>query len=180
MLFRSLQLNQWKNTSKVIEWFKQIANKDKCKFLIFDVCEFYPSIKENLLKEALQFAEQHINISQKDKEIIHHSRKSLLFNSNDIWMKKYGLFDVTMGAYDGAEVCELVGNFMLFSLSKIYNKNDICLYRDDGLAVFENISGPQSERIKKSFTKNLCFPRNHYRFTYLGRFFKSGREFFSS
>ena len=149
----TLQLNQWKNTSNVIEWFKQIANKDKCKFLIFDVCDFYQSIKENLLKEALQFAEQHTNISQKDKEIIHHSRKSLLFNSNDIWMKKDGLFDVTMGAYDGAEVCELVGNFMLFLISKIYNKNDIGLYRDDGLAVFENLSGPQSERIKKSFTK---------------------------
>ena len=31
-----------------------------------------------------------------------------------------GLFDVTMGAYDGAEVCELVGIFILYQLSRVY------------------------------------------------------------
>ena len=56
-----------------------------------------------------------------------------------------------MGAYDGAEVCELVGIFILYQLSRIYNKNDIGLYRDDGLAVFRNTSGPQAEKIKKHF-----------------------------
>ena len=41
-------------------------------------------------------------------------------------MKREGnLFDVTMGAYDGAEVCELVGIFMLNKISEKYNKNDI-------------------------------------------------------
>ena len=39
-----------------------------------------------------------------------HASKSLLFNNNSTWIKKNGsLFDVTMGSYDGAEVCELVG-----------------------------------------------------------------------
>ena len=55
-----------------------------------------------------------------------------------------------MGVYDGAEVCELVGNCLLQDLSKLYEKNDIGLYRDDGLAVFKNKSGPESENIKKS------------------------------
>ena len=32
-------------------------------------------------------------------------------------MKKDGLFDVTMGAYDDAEVCELVGAFLLDKIS---------------------------------------------------------------
>ena len=36
-----------------------------------------------------------------------------------------------MGAYDGAEVCELVGIFILYQLSRKYNKNNIDLYRDD-------------------------------------------------
>ena len=58
-----------------------------------------------------------------------------------------------MGAYDGAEICELVGNFMLFKLSLEYQKKCIGLYRDDGLAVFKNVSGPESEKIKKSFVK---------------------------
>ena len=53
-----------------------------------------------------------------------------------------------MGAYDGAEVSELVRFFILHQLSRIYNKNNIGLYRDDGLAVFKNISGPQAEKIK--------------------------------
>ena len=45
------------------------------------------------------------------------------------------MFDVTMGSYDGAEVCELVGLFMLDKLSNIFEKNLVGLYRDDGLAV---------------------------------------------
>ena len=32
-----------------------------------------------------------------------------------------GLFDVTKGAYDGAEVYELVGSFLLYQLSSKYN-----------------------------------------------------------
>ena len=36
-----------------------------------------------------------------------------------------GLFDVTIDAYDGAEVCDLVGTFFLYKLSLEYNKNNI-------------------------------------------------------
>ena len=85
---------------------------------------------------------------------IKHARKSLLYDNSEPWMKKdSGLFDVTMGAYDGAEVCELVGTFLLCELSLKYNKNNIGLYRDDGLAIFKNISGPKSEKIKKNIQK---------------------------
>ena len=85
-------------------------------------------------------------------QIMYHARKSLLFSNEKPWMKRVGnLFDVIVGAYDGAEVCELVGIFMLNKISEKYDKNDIGLYRDDGLAVFKNISGPKSERIKKNF-----------------------------
>ena len=58
-----------------------------------------------------------------------------------------------MGAYDGAEVCELVSTYMLNLLSKKYNKNDFGLYRDDGLTVLKNKSGPQSEQVKKNIQK---------------------------
>ena len=51
-----------------------------------------------------------------------------------------------MGAYDGAEVCELIGNYVLYELSKLYEKKDIGLYRRDGLAAFLNKSGPESEK----------------------------------
>ena len=56
-----------------------------------------------------------------------------------------------MGAYDGAEVCELVEIFILYQLSRICNKNSIGLYRDNGLAVFRHTNGPQEEKIKKHF-----------------------------
>ena len=109
----------------------------------------YPPIKEKLLIKALKFAESYRDISDEDKSIINHSRKSLLFNNQQALIKKEsGLFDVTMGAYDVAEVCELVGSFLLYQLSDKYNKNDIGLYRDDDLAVSKNKSGPQAEKIK--------------------------------
>ena len=56
-----------------------------------------------------------------------------------------------MGAYDGAEVFELVGIFILHQLSRVYNKNNIGLYRDDGLAVIKNISGPKAEKLRNIF-----------------------------
>ena len=118
--------------------------------MVFDVKDFYPSIDEKFLKNSIIFAESLTNISDKEKEIIH--RKSLLFNNNESWMKKGGkLFLVTMGAYDGAEVCELVGCNMLSIITHKYNKKDIGIYRDDGIATFNNITGPQAEKFKKDF-----------------------------
>ena len=54
-----------------------------------------------------------------------------------------------MGAYDGAELWELIGIYMLYLIGKIYNSKNIGLYRDDGIAIFKNVSGPTSEKIKK-------------------------------
>ena len=111
-------------------------------------------IKEQLLKEPLDFASSYINISENDKKIINNARKSLLFNKQQTWIKKEsGLFDVKMAAYDGAEVCELASSFLLYALSLKYNKTNIGLYRDDGLAVFRNVSGPHCEKIKMEFQK---------------------------
>ena len=56
--------------------------------------------------------------------------------------------NVTMGAFDCAEVCELVGIFNQHKLSETYDIGDFGVYRDDGLAIFKNVSGPDSERIE--------------------------------
>ena len=42
-------------------------------------------------------------------------------------------FDVTMGSYDGAEICELVGTYILFKLENAISKDHIALCPDDGL-----------------------------------------------
>ena len=77
-----------------------------------------------------------------------------MYKEGEPWIKKQSnTFDVTMRSYDGAEVCELIGIFMLSLIGKKYEANNIGLYRDDGLAVFKNTSGLQSEKIKKNFQK---------------------------
>ncbi len=47
------------------------------------------------------------------------------------------MFDVTMGSFDGAELCELVGLFLLNELSQIFDKDHVGLYRDDGLMLLK-------------------------------------------
>ena len=123
-----LNLNQSKKTEDFIDWFNCINDKQHYKFVIFNNKDFYPSIKESSLKQYLDLAEKYIKVSNEDKAIIKHARTSLLFNKQQTWIKKEsGLFDVTMGAYDGAEVCELAGIFILYQLSPICDKNNMGL-----------------------------------------------------
>ena len=53
--------------------------------------------------------------------IIKHCRKSLLYNNHEPWKKKdtESCSDVTMVSYDGAEICELVGIYLLSLLANI-------------------------------------------------------------
>ena len=45
--------------------------------------------------------------------------KSVLYNDGDAWVKKEGgSFNVTMGAYNWVEVCELIVIFMLYLIGK--------------------------------------------------------------
>ena len=53
-----------------------------------------------------------------------------------------------LGAYDGTEICELVGTFLLSLIGKKYDSEKIGLYRDDDLNVFRNARGPELEKIK--------------------------------
>ena len=136
----NLRINQWKDTKEVLQWFKNITEKTKHNFVIFDIMEFYPSISLKLINDAISFAMQHTEIPDDDIRIIKHARKSLLFHNEQPWVKNTGdLFDVTMGAYDGAEVFELVGIFLQNTISQHYNKSNFGLYRDDGLAVFKKL-----------------------------------------
>ena len=79
--------------------------------------------------------------------------------------KEGGNFDVTMGAHDGTEVCELIGIYMLYLIGKKFDSKNIRLYRDDRLAVLKIVSGPASEKIKKTFTifVEAKRPANNYR-----------------
>ena len=138
----------------MIQWFNALDNKKSRKFVVFDIQDFYSSISEELLKKSLNFASLHTEITDNEKNIIFHCRKAFLFSDETPWVKKSNNnFDVTMGAYDGAEVCELVGLFLLSIITTKYSIEDVGLYRDDGLAAFKIINGHESDRIRKVLTK---------------------------
>ena len=144
------EVNQWKSTSETINWFKSIKDKQNCSFIVFDIVDFYPSISLNPLTKVIECARQFISISESDEGKILHSRKSFLFTDDKTWIKRKTTganpFDVSMGCYDGAEVCELVGLYILNNISDLLD--DVGLYRDDGLAVIRG-NPSNTERIKK-------------------------------
>ena len=59
----------------------------------------------------------------------------IIHNNNTPWCKRGdSMFDVTMGSFDGAEICDLSRtNFLLSQLQHL--EINVGLYRDDGLAV---------------------------------------------
>ena len=115
---KQTNVNQWKNTEQVITWFKNIKSKKTLSFVNLDVENFYLSISIDLFTDAISYAKTITNIDDHQLSIIMQSRKTLLFNSNEPLVKKTGEenFDVPMGCDDGAEVCELVGTYILKKL----------------------------------------------------------------
>jgi hypothetical protein len=88
----------------------------------------------------LAWASDLATITGNDISIIKHARKSLLFGNGKLWTKKDGsnsLFDVIMASFDGAEISELVGLFILNHLGKRFGKGNSGLYRHDGLAIIK-------------------------------------------
>ena len=58
-----------------------------------------------------------------------------------------------MGCYDGAEVCELVGCYILNQLSTVMRKGIVGLYRNDGLGIIKIMAEPEIERKRKQIIK---------------------------
>ena len=110
---------------------------------------------ETILDNGLSFAKQHVEISDKDLQITKHCRKSLLYHDNQAWKKKNSdnCFDVTMGSYNGAEVCDLVGALILSTLANGILKGNSSLYRDDSLILMRNENGQKTDRIRKEVIK---------------------------
>ena len=119
--------------------------------------EFYPSITKHLLLKAIEHAELYTSITQQQRDIILHARKSLLFSKNKPWQKTINdsLLDITTGSYDGAEICELVGLYILSIFGKAYGIQNVGLYRDDGLSCLHKIDGPASDKIQKDIIRTF-------------------------
>ena len=100
--------------------------------------------------KALDYASRFTKITQQDRHIIIHSKRSLLYHQNSPWTKKNSdsTFDVTMGSYDGTEAFELIGVYML---SLIAPKLDSIV--TTGLQYVR----PRQEKLKKQSKKSAMF-----------------------
>ena len=135
----------------VIDWFKNLADKQNRKFIKFNIAEFYPSISEDLLKKSINYAKSFTTIEEKGISAINTACKSLLFKY-ETWVKKSSndLSDVTRGSFDGAESCELVCLYLLNKLSKVLGNDNVGLYRDDRLAATKSTSGPILDKMREN------------------------------
>ena len=77
----SVQVNQWKNSQAVVEWFKNIWNKNNASFIVCDIENFYPSISPELFQKAINFVKSICDIADKDISIIMQSIQTLLLNN---------------------------------------------------------------------------------------------------
>ena len=104
-----LAKNTWKKLSRMLQTPSKSTNgetlpqKDKSRFIKFDIVQFYPSTSEELLNRSISFVGSITTISDSVINITHHSRKSLLFDKTsamlgyDVMMdlKLVSLLDVT-------------------------------------------------------------------------------------
>ena len=74
-----------------------------------------------------------------------------MFYENETWKKKDTdtTFDVTMGSFDGAELCELIEIYIQSFFINTLSKDTVGLCREDGLFILRKINKQQTERIRK-------------------------------
>ena len=155
-------LKQAISTKEVLTWFNSIDSKNKYKFINFNIESFYPSITEELLIKACNWAANFTLISPEDKDAIISASKSFLYCEGKPWVKKGGTeFDIGMGAYHGAQACELVGLFLLHELSTIPGLEAV-LYRDDSLGITK-ARPRQTEKIRQAIIN--IFKRHNLKIT---------------
>ena len=77
-------VNQWRNTSTVIvDWFKSLVNRSKLKFIKFDIAQFYPSISEEVLDKAINYAKRYTNICDNISSAIKPCTQVVTFQRRD-------------------------------------------------------------------------------------------------
>ena len=70
-----------------------------------------------------------------------------------------------MGSFNGAEICDLIGLFLLNEIkkSKIFTDNEFGLYRDDRLGIIRSKSSRSAENTAKYLIK--LFKQNGFKIT---------------
>lgn len=144
-------------TRDVHDWFKNIKRKCGYSFISFDTTEFYPSISEDLLDKTISWARNYVDISDQDESVIKHARKSMLLHDGKTWKQRKSntTFDVAMESFKGAEVCELVGLYILSYLAEKYGRDFVGHFRGDGLILLERTFNRLPDKERKDLKKLL-------------------------
>ena len=76
----TIKVKRWRDTTTTIDCFKFLPQKDKSRLIKSNFAEFYLSISEEQFNRSISFARSITTISNSVINIIHHSRKSLIFD----------------------------------------------------------------------------------------------------
>ena len=108
---------------------------------------------KSLFKKSISFPKEYHHISDEVVKIINHYRKSLM-RVNFAKRKKWeSCFDLTMGGYNWAEICELAGIYIFTHLATIIKKSNCGLYRDGSLLIVCNVNGQQIDPTNTNIIK---------------------------
>lgn len=148
---KNKNLSIWWNTKDTLDWFNKLPNKKTLKFLQLDIDNYYNSINQNLLNEALQYAMTNSDLTEDEAKLVNLARKTLIEFEDQLWARKdtNDCFDIMMGSADSAQVTDLIGIFLLKNLADKFPQLIGGLYRDDALFVLRNASKSQIERTRK-------------------------------
>ena len=77
-MIKVTKANLWRSTSNIIDWIKAIPNKFQHAFIhiTFDVCDFYPSISEQLLTKTLDYLNPDSRTSLRKTAISSRTRRN--------------------------------------------------------------------------------------------------------
>ena len=54
-----------------------------------------------------------------------------------------------MGSFDGTEVCEVVGLYLLNKIKPVLGSNNVGLHRKDVLVIVHTVNGPKVDRLRQ-------------------------------
>ena len=66
-------------------------------------------------------------------------------------------FNEPMGAYDSAQVADLIGIDILDTLDRIVNLEQVGLYQNDGIIFFPDSNGPKTSKIQNKIIRAFKF-----------------------
>ena len=98
------------------------------------------------MRKALEWANTITEITEDEIDTILQTKKALLFFDGQCWIKKgNSSFDVSMGSWDGAEVADLIGLYLLSQLEDVQ-----C-----NLGLWEVVHDPCHENCRSFFFANV-------------------------